>query len=496
MNATDVEGKYRLVLDISPTPLMVVAKDGRILLTNEHFNSLFGYEQNELMHRMVELLVPDEIVRVHPELRQAFFELPTDRSMGKGRDLFGKHKDGHRIPVEIGLQPIGESAEAMVLVSVVDITERKNGESRIRLALDASASAMIMIDDHGRIVLTNASANAMFGYAKDKLINRPVEDLVPDRFRRKHSVYRTSYLNSRERRDMGVGRDLYGLKSDGSEFPIEIGLTPIDGVDGRRIVATIIDITERKAREDLIRQKNIALTQLNEELTQFAYSASHDLKAPLASITGTMKLCQQDIKAGNTAEVAQNLARAQSMAERLAQRIEDMLTLARADHLENERTPVSIADTVAEIWANIQGSQAGDDIRLFTRYHHKDPIVTVRLRLYVILENLLSNALKYRDPAKKNPEIAVETQLTDDAFIISVRDNGLGIPTDCHEKVFKLFQRFTNTANPGSGLGLALVQKNVRYLGGTIAFESSPDGTVFITTLPLNPKPSIEDAAA
>ena len=416
--------------------------------------------------------------------------------MGKGRDLFGKHKEGHLIPVEIGLQPIGEDHTSGVLVSVVDITERKRNEMRIRLTLDASASSMIKVDDHGKIVLTNASADVMFGYAKGELIGRPIEELVPQRFRRKHSVYRTSYLNTRERRSMGVGRELYGLRKDGSEFPIEIGLTPFEDAQSRLVVATIIDITERKAREDLIRRKNIELTHLNEELTQFAYSASHDLKAPLASITGAMKICQQDIADGNIAEISQNLTRAQSMAERLAQRIEDMLALARTDHVENELTPVSVADAVAEIWANIRELAGGDEVRLVTRYHHTDPIVTVKVRFFVILENLLSNALKYRDPAKKNPEIVIETGVSDDTVVIAVRDNGVGIPADCHEKVFKLFQRFTNAANPGSGLGLALVQKNVRYLGGTITFESSPKGTVFTTTLPLHPKPSVKDAAA
>lgn len=495
MSFTDISNKYQLALGISPTPLMVVGHNGTILLTNQHFNLLFGYDEGELANKPVEVLVPDQIAAAHPELRQAFFELPTNRSMGTGRDLFGKHKDGRRIPIEIGLQPIGDGDEFTVLVSVVDITERKNNELRIRLALDASASAMIMIDDAGKIVLTNASAELMFGYDKDELIGRPVEDLVPERFRRKHSVYRTSYLNSRERRDMGMGRDLFGLNSNKSEFPIEIGLTPIDGVDGRRVVATINDITERKARDDLIKQKNIALTQLNEELTQFAYSASHDLKAPLSSIAGAMKICQQDVVDGDLEEVSDNLARAQKMAERLAQRIEDMLSLARADHAESDLRPISIPETVREVWANIGALDHPNEITLRTNFSHKDPIFTVGVRLIAILENLLSNAWKYRDQSKQKSEVLVETRSTDGNLILAVRDNGIGIPEDCHEKVFKLFQRFSDGANPGSGLGLALVQKNVRHLGGTIAFESSPDGTTFTATLPQYTEPVSQEAA-
>jgi PAS domain S-box-containing protein len=497
MNQDDINEKHRLVLSMSPVPLMVVGASGTIRHTNPHFDHLFGYQPGELAGMSVEILVPDEIAAVHPELREAFFDLPTDRSMGTGRDLFGKHKDGHRIPIEIGLKPIDDEGDddTMVLVSVVDITERMNNENRVRLALDASASAMIMIDDHGRIVLTNAGADIMFGYPKDALIGRPVEDLVPDRFRRKHSVYRTSYLSVRERRDMGSGRELFGLRFDQSEFPIEIGLTPIDGADGRRVVATINDITERKARDDLIRQKNAALTQLNEELTQFAYSASHDLKAPLASIAGALRICQEDLRDGSADEVFTNLARSQQMAERLAQRIEDMLSLARTDQFEDNLEQVSVQATVDDEWATVGGTVLDDDVELTTDYRHEEPLLTVRVRFSAIVENLLSNAWKYRDPTKGRPVIAVGTRSTDDMFILTVRDNGIGIPEDCHHKVFKLFQRFSHNNSPGSGLGLALVQKNARQLGGNVTFESSPAGTTFTVTLPRRPVLTQQEAA-
>ncbi len=338
-------------------------------------------------------------------------------------------------------------------------------------------------------------SDVMFGYPKDMLIGRPVEDLVPERFRRKHSVYRTSYLSVRERRDMGRGRELFGLRYDQTEFPIEIGLTPIDGADDRRVVATINDITERKARDDLIRQKNTALTHLNEELTQFAYSASHDLKALLASIAGALRICQEDLRDGSADEVFTNLSRSQQMAERLAQRIEDMLSLARADQCEDNLEPVNVAAIVDDEWATVGGMVLDDDVELRTDYQHEEPILTVRVRFSAIIENLLSNAWKYRDPTKGRPVIAVETRSKDDMFILKVRDNGIGIPVDCHHKVFKLFQRFSDNDSPGSGLGLALVQKNARQLGGNVTFKSSPAGTVFTVSLPRRPGLTIEEAA-
>jgi PAS domain S-box-containing protein len=476
---------------------MVVGAGGAILHTNSHFDQLFGYRAGELAGKSVEVLVPDEIAAVHPELREAFFELPTDRSMGTGRDLFGKHKDGRRIPVEVGLKPILDDSDtsSLVLVSVVDITERKNGENRVRLALDASASAMIMIDEHGRIVLTNASADSMFGYPQDALIGRPIEDLVPERMRRKHGVYRTSYLNVPTKRSVISKRELYALRRDKSEFPAEIGLTPIDGPDGRRVVATINDITERKEREDTIRQKNAALTHLNEELTQFAYSASHDLKAPLASIAGALRICTEDLRSGNTDEVFDTLSRTQHMAERLAQRIEDMLSLALADHGDDHLGHVSIPELVDDIWKTIHDRARDGDARFRTDYRHRDPVLTVPVRLSAIVENLLSNAWQYRDRTKKLPEITVETRSTADTLTLTVRDNGVGIPKDCHHKVFKLFQRFSRDDTTGSGLGLAIVQKNARQLGGKVTFESSPAGSAFTVTLPSRPGLGVQEAA-
>lgn len=207
-----------------------------------------------------------------------------------------------------------------------------------------------------------------------------------------------------------------------------------------------------------------------------------------------MRICQSDIESGNTAEVSMNLVRAQTMAERLSQRIEDMLSLARTDHMENEWSAVSIPDSLSEVWANIGGPDIGESVRLSTTFQHREPVSSIRVRLLVILENLLSNALKYRDTTKKRTEIAIETRNAGSDLILVVRDNGIGIPADCHDKVFKLFQRFSDSGNPGSGLGLALVQKNVRYLDGTISFTSTPDGTEFTIRLPQRPTPPIEEA--
>ncbi|NIA67473.1 PAS domain S-box protein [Pelagibius litoralis] len=478
-----VREEYQIALEISPTPLMMVSRDGRIVLSNKRLNALFGYGEGELRNQLVDVLVPSEIKDFHPELREAFFEVPTNRSMGTGRDLFGARKDGEMIPVEIGLDPVEQDGEALVMVSVLDIRARKQGEAKIRQAIDAASSAMVMIDENGKIELVNELTQILFGYAPGELIGESIEKLVPERYRRKHTVYRMSYQNSRDRRSMGVGRNLFGLSKHGSEFPVEIGLNPIDGQEGGLVMATIIDISQRKQHEERIQQTNEELLRLNTELSEFAYSASHDLKAPLSSISGILQFCESDLEAGNFDEVRENLGRVRQLASRLAGRIEDMLALARTDNVDDGWQDLDLADSVAEIWQVLR-TKMSSAIELTTAFGHTDPIRTVPARFSIVLENILSNAIKYRDQSKPNSTVHIETWDDDGVLKISVRDNGIGIPAEHHADIFKLFKRVANTDEPGSGLGLALVQKNVLRLKGEIIVQSTGDGTTFTIALP------------
>ena len=479
----EIKEEYRIAVEACPTPLMLVAQDGVIVLTNRRFDSLFGYHEQALWGRSVDLLVPEEIREAHPELRQAFFEVPTSRDMGTGRDLFGVRKDGEKIPVEIGLDPIQSDGTTLVMVSVLDIRERKAGETKIRRALDAASSAMVMINEHGRIELVNEQTGMMFGYEPKDLLGLAIEVLVPERYRRKHTVFRVSYQNTRDRRDMGVGRDLFGRRKDGTEFPVEIGLTPIDGIDGRLIMATVIDITERKLTEESIRRKNEELERLNRELSEFAYSASHDLKSPLSSMVGLLDLITGDLDSGDHEEAQFNLKRARDLGSRLAGRIEDMLTLAKSDRQDDGWAELSVCDEVATVWQILQNG-AETEIRFSTRFDHADPLRTVPARFHIVLENLLSNAIKYRDPRKVEHQIRVETWDQGDRFHLAVRDNGVGIPEQYQGTVFQLFKRIADSSEPGNGVGLALVKKNVLRLGGDVTVESSEEGSTFTVVLP------------
>ncbi len=472
---------YLIDLDTCPTPVLLTSYDGRIVRSNHRLDKLFGYAPGDLTGQVIEVLVPMDMRRHHPEMRSAFAELPTTRRMGTGRDLYGAHKDGRLLPVEIGLDPVTLSGTDLIMVSVIDISERKANELQISSALNAASSAMIQVDATGRIELVNDRTQDLFGYQKDELIGQLIEILVPERFQRKHPVYRTSYENNRNTRRMAGGRDLYGRHKDGREIPIEISLTPVQGNARPSTMATINDVTERKARERLVRDKNTQLKSLNQELLQFAYSASHDLKAPLASIVGLTSLCLDDLAEGRCSEVHANLKKIDSLATRLKNRIEEMLKLARSDIGMESPAEIDIAALVQQTWEAV----GAEDIHFAAHYAHQRPLRSAELKLALILENLLSNAAKYRDPHASDSRVWFDSWEDKDRFCFSVSDNGVGIEPQYQDRVFNLFQRVNHGDQAGDGVGLALVRKNVIQLGGEISLNSADGRTCFTVALPM-----------
>jgi PAS domain S-box-containing protein len=248
------EERFRLVVEASPSAMIMVNTEGLITLVNTQTEQLFGYERSELLDQPVEMLVPERYRHTHRGHRTSFFQTPSARAMGAGRDLFGRRKDGTEIPIEIGLNPIHTDEGAFVLASIIDITERKRAESRFSQLIEHAPNGMVMVNHEGKIVLVNSQIEESFGYERSELLGQPIEMLVPPRFRAHHSAYRNSFIAKPSTRAMGAGRDLYGLRKDGTEFPVEIGLNPLENEQGIMVLGTIVDITERKQAEQELRR--------------------------------------------------------------------------------------------------------------------------------------------------------------------------------------------------------------------------------------------------
>lgn len=474
--------KYKFAFEISPMPLLLVSGRGKIELANRHFARLFDYDDDELIGLNVDTLVPDAARGYHPILREAYTRVPTKRTMGANRDLRGLTKTGRTIPLELGLEPMKNGKETWAMVVAIDLSARQLQENRMRQALDASASAMIMVDQHANITFVNATAMILLGYEEDELLGKNIEMLVPEGVKRAHPVYVGSFMHDRISRTMGGGRDLFALHKDGSEVPVGIALTPVDTGAAKLVMCTVTDLSERAAASEAMAAKNAELANLNVDLSQFAYSASHDLKAPLSTIVGLMNVCIEDLDDNNLGEVRENFARIMEIAKRSTDKVESVLEIARAAGEKIPAEPVNIEKEIKNIWSDLAGAE--NKIQLKLVLAHQGPVMLECATFGVILENLISNAIRYSDKDKKSNYIKVNSHLDDKGLQIVVSDNGIGIPPENLDHVFQMFRRLDERS--GDGLGLALVKKQLDRLGGTISVNSTQGkGTDFTITLPV-----------
>ncbi|MEU6221940.1 PAS domain S-box protein [Streptomyces sp. NPDC047022] len=248
------EEKFRGLLEAAPDAMVIVDDAGIIRLINAQTEALFGYRREELLGHPVELLVPGRFRTHHTEHRNAYAHNQQVRPMGAGLDLYGLRKDGTEFPVEISLSPLETADGLLVSAAVRDVSERKAAEERFRGLLEAAPDAIVIVDDTGIIRLINAQTEALFGYRREELLGHPVELLVPGRFRTHHTEHRNAYAHNQQVRPMGAGLELYGLRKDGTEFPVEISLSPLETADGLLVSAAVRDVSERKAAEERINE--------------------------------------------------------------------------------------------------------------------------------------------------------------------------------------------------------------------------------------------------
>lgn len=379
-----------------------------------------------------------------------------------------------------------------------EMDERRRAEDRFRMLLESAPDAVVIVDETGRIELVNARCESLFGYARGDLFGQPIEMLVPDGARATHVRQRDRYIANAAPKPMGAGRELFGLKSDGTEFPVEISLSPLETPGGLVVSAAIRDISDRLATQVRLRdlneelakrvddrtaelaQRADELTRSNRELEQFAYVVSHDLKSPMRGISSLSDFLIEDQGDRLDEEGREQLRLLKERIGRMHNMIDGVLAYSRAANAPIEAEEIETAELVREV---VDSLDAPSGVSI-----HVDSLPNVsypRVQLEQIFQNLIGNAIKHMGTESGRIEVSGRRVL--DSIEFRVADDGVGIAPEHHDRVFRIFQTLeARSGEDASGLGLAIVKKIVERHGGTIYLDSRPgQGTSFTFTVPI-----------
>jgi PAS domain S-box-containing protein len=396
----------------------------------------------------------------------------------------------------VGLSPIRSGEETLVQAVIIDISERKAAEQRFRLVVEASPNAIVLVDSKGLISMVNQQTEQMFGHARQELLGQPVELLLPMDLRHGHRAFRRGYQDNPEPRRMGNNRDLFGQHRDGRLIPLEVGLSPIRSGEETLVQAVIIDISERKAAEQRLRDQAEQLVLANRYKSEFLANMSHELRTPLNSILILSDQLRQNSTGNLTSKQAKHADIVHRAGSDLLQLINSVLDLATVEsgRMQIKLEPLSMQEMLVELDASMRPLAELKGLQLRTQLEPGVPreVHSDRARLHQILRNLLSNSLKFTEQGEVSLTVACEPDGRDDGreqLNFSVRDTGIGIAPEHHEQIFQAFQQIDGSTSRrfgGTGLGLAITRKLVQALDGEVSLQSTPgQGSCFTVHLPV-----------
>ena len=481
--------------------IIALGLDGTIRLWNEGARRIYGYTPNEVVGKAnaAQLHAPEDARAGTPRaildiaLREGKWEgtLNGVRKNGQGfsaRVVITPHHDA--AGQTIGFLMISKDISEEIQTSLREAAERKRAEEQFRGLLESAPDAMVIVNDAGTIVLINSQTEKLFGYTRDELLGQPIEILVPERFRGKHPSHRSGYFTEPRVRPMGASQELYGLRKDGREFPVEISLSPLQTEEGVLVSSSVRDVTERKHLERALQEKNLELENASLAKDRFLASMSHELRTPLNAIIGFTGTLLMKLPGPLTTDQEKQLQTVQSSGKHLLSLINDLLDLAKIESgkVELNREPMIAQSLVEDVARTLRPLAEAKRLRFEVAMPTADLVIRTDRRAFSqILINLTNNAIKFTEEGSVQIELAQRRENGQTRTEISVVDTGIGIRPEDQARLFQAFAQVDATTRrryEGTGLGLHLSQKLAELLGGHIIFQSeSAQGSTFTLVL-------------
>lgn len=461
---------------------IVTDGDGLIRFVNRAAEELFGYAADELVGNTVEILMPQRHRDKHAHLRGGYNVSPHARPMLSGMELHGCRKDGTSFRAEIALMPVKTDAGLLVASTVRAVDAVDESDAYFRTLLESAPDAMIIVDDHGKIAVVNGQAEAMFGYSRGELAGRPIEMLLPERLRDTHLPSREAYQSDPSLRPMGDGRELLARRKDGTEFPVEVSLSPAKTAHGTFVSSVIRDVTERKAMEQQIIEAKQEAERANKANSAFLAAASHDLRQPVQALSLLNGALRRTVSDARAIEMIDSQAHSLTAMTNLLNSLLDISRLdAGAVTPELEDFPIRrLVDRLsAEFSRQAQHKGLHFESASCDAVVRSDPNLLVE-----IIQNFVSNAIRYTESGS----VRMSCDIDDEVCILKVTDTGVGIDENQRDEIFREFHQIRDSGGgqEGFGLGLAIVKRLAELLGHRVHVESElGKGSEFAVHVPL-----------